>query len=88
MGKIKTSVFIDRELWIEFKKHVASRDRELSEVLEELLREELMMDLEDAVKELIGTLEVGLDFEPIKPKASLSEIVREMRDEREGDLLR
>lgn len=88
MGKVKTSIFVDGDLWREFKKYVSSRDRELSEVLEELIREELMVDLESAVKELAGRIEIKIDFEPIKAKATISELVREMRNERDGSLLR
>ncbi|MEM1642830.1 MAG: hypothetical protein QW369_00915 [Desulfurococcaceae archaeon] len=46
------------------------------------------MDLEDAVKELAGGLEMEVDFKPIKAKATVSELVREMRNERENSILR
>ncbi|MEM1555673.1 MAG: hypothetical protein QXM54_04010, partial [Desulfurococcaceae archaeon] len=70
------------------KEFVSSRDQELSEALESLIREELMMDLENAVKELVNELDMELDFEPVKAKAFVSGLVREMRDERESRLLR
>ncbi|MDH5815643.1 MAG: hypothetical protein QE164_02480 [Candidatus Nezhaarchaeota archaeon] len=88
MKKVKTSIFVSEDLWREFKKHVASRDRELSEALEELIREELMVDLESAVQEVAGRLEVEVDFKPIKAVAPISMLVRGMRDEREGSILR
>ncbi|MEM0050345.1 MAG: hypothetical protein QXW39_07460 [Candidatus Bathyarchaeia archaeon] len=88
MGKIKTSIYVDEDLWKKFKKIASSRDQELSEALEELLREELMVDLEAVLRELIDELDTELDFKPVKAKASVSELVREMRDERESHLLR
>lgn len=88
MGKVKTSVSIDEDLWKEFKRLVSSRDRELSEVLEELIREELLVDLEAVLKELAGELETELDFKPIKSRAPVSVLVREMRNEREDSLPR
>lgn len=85
---VKTSIFIDEDLWREFKRYAINRDKELSEALEELLREELLVDLEDAVKKLAGGLEMEVDFKPIKVKATVSELVREMRNERENSILR
>ena len=88
MGKIKTSIYVDEDLWKEFKKIASLRDQELSEALEGLLREELMVDLEVALRELFDELDTELDFEPVKMKAPVSELVREMRNERESRLLR
>ncbi|MEM0347217.1 MAG: hypothetical protein QW309_00900 [Zestosphaera sp.] len=88
MGKVKTSIYVDEDLWKEFKKIASSRDQELSEALERLLREELMVDLEVAIRELVDELDTELDFKPVKAKAPVSELVREMRDERESSLLR
>uniref|UniRef100_A0A7C4H9M4 CopG family transcriptional regulator n=1 Tax=Staphylothermus marinus TaxID=2280 RepID=A0A7C4H9M4_STAMA len=86
--RIKTSIYVDEDLWKEFKKLVSSRDQELSEALESLIREELMVDLETVVKELVNELDTDLDFKPVKAKAIVSELVREIRDERESRLLR
>ncbi|MEM2008694.1 MAG: hypothetical protein QXK50_05905 [Ignisphaera sp.] len=88
MGKVKTSIYVDEDLWKEFKKIASSRDQELSEALEGLLREELMVDLEAVIRELVNELDTELNFKPVKAKASVSELVREMRNERESCLLR
>ncbi|MEM1832253.1 MAG: hypothetical protein QXJ97_12090 [Desulfurococcaceae archaeon] len=88
MGKIKTSIYVDEDLWKKFKKIASSRDQELSEALEELHGEELMVDLEAVVRELVDKLDTELNFKPVKAKALVSELVREMRDERETRLLR
>ncbi|MEM4592768.1 MAG: hypothetical protein QW196_05155 [Sulfolobales archaeon] len=50
--------------------------------------EELMVDLEAVVRELVNELDMEPDFKPIKAKASVSELVREIRNEREDSLLR
>lgn len=88
MGKVKTSIYVDEDLWKEFKKIASSRDQELSEALEGLLREELMVDLEAVIRELVNELDTELNFKPVKAKAPVSELVREMRNERESCLLR
>jgi len=88
MGKVKTSIYVDEDLWKEFKKIASSRDQELSEALEGLLREELMVDLEAVIRELVNELDTELNFKPVKAKAPVSELVREMRNERESRLLR
>ncbi|MEM4572620.1 MAG: ribbon-helix-helix protein, CopG family, partial [Zestosphaera sp.] len=74
MGKVKTSIYVDEDLWKEFKKIASSRDQELSEALERLLREELMVDLEVAIRELVDELDTELDFKPVKAKAPVSEL--------------
>ncbi|MGC8607951.1 MAG: ribbon-helix-helix protein, CopG family [Vulcanisaeta sp.] len=83
MGKIKTSIYIDEELWREFKKHAAEQGLDASELLEELIKEELMIELNTLIPEETNP---ELDFEPIKPREPVSGLVREMRDERESDL--
>ncbi|MEM4985297.1 MAG: hypothetical protein QW289_05300 [Sulfolobales archaeon] len=88
MGKVKTSIYVDEDLWKEFKKIASLRDQELSEALEGLLREELMVDLEAVIREFVNELDTELNFKPVKAKAPVSELVREMRNERESRLLR
>lgn len=82
-SKVKSSVYIDGEIWRRFKKYAAEQEREASVLLEELMREELMLNLQDALEELTEQEEKELDFEPVKPITGLvSTLVREMRDER------
>ena len=38
MGKMKTSIYIDEELWREFKKHATEQGLNSSELLEELIK--------------------------------------------------
>ncbi|MEM1893532.1 MAG: hypothetical protein QXV95_08080 [Sulfolobales archaeon] len=87
MSKIETCIYINEDLWKEFEKIASSRDQELSGALEGLLREELIVDLEAAVRELVDELDAEQDFKPVKTEAPVSELVREMRNERENRLL-
>lgn len=90
MGKAKTSIYVDRELWEKFKRYARSKGIEVSKLLEEMIREEM---LEDELSDALGRLAAGeleeLDFEPITPRGGLvSTLVRELRDERSNSLSR
>lgn len=81
----KTSIYIDRELWAKFKVYAARQGKEVSRILEEMIREELVEEeLADIVAEEVSKIEdYEIDFEPVEPKgASVSELIRVMRDER------
>ena len=88
VSRVKTSIYIDRELWEKFKRYVRSRGLEVSRFLEELIREGMLEDdLSDALSELIREESAELDFEPVKPRGGLvSGLVRELRDERADSL--
>ncbi|WP_297089949.1 CopG family transcriptional regulator [Thermococcus sp.] len=84
MGKVKTSVYLDEELWREFKELARREKSEVSKLLEEALMNylinEVLKDIDDS--------EVPLWFEPLKVEGESSEkLVREMRDDREERLL-
>ncbi len=84
MGKVKTSVYIDEELWREFKELARREKSEVSKLLEEALMNYLINE----VLKNIDDSEVPLWFEPLKVEGESSEkLVREMRDEREERLL-
>ena len=90
LTKVKASIYIDKDLWEEFKKLAWRRGIEPSKLLEELIREELIKRILD---EFIHELNIGrdyeIDFEPIKPrKDSVSDLVRAIHDERRDRLLR
>ncbi len=83
MGKVKTSVYLDEELWKEFKELAQREKSEVSKLLEEALMNylinEVLRDVDDS--------EVPLWFEPLKVEGESSErLVREMRDDREKRL--
>jgi hypothetical protein len=83
----KTSVYVDGDLWERFKRYAVARGVEVSSLLEELMREELGDYVDEALGALAGSDSYELDFEPVEPKGSVSQFVREMRDERERGLL-
>ena len=85
---MKTSVYADKELWEKFKLKVARRGIEVSQALEELIRDELFEEMFDEVLKGISEVEgYEIDFEPIKPKAGfVSVFVRSLRDERANSL--
>ena len=88
MGKIKTSIYIDAELWWELKKDAAEEKKDLSKLLEEIISEELLLGVEDSLREMIREFEEKIEFEPVVAKGSVSELVRAIRDEREDSILR
>jgi len=83
-GKIKTSIVIDRELWYKFRARLLEEGiEEVSGVLEELVREEL---LEDYVSQSLEEMLDGELPEEVRPVRSLVEtraesIVRALRVE-------
>ena len=88
MAKIKTSIYVDKELWERFKLRAARRGLEVSQALEELIREELFEEMFNVVLKGIGEAEsYEIDFEPVKPRAGpVSVFVRALRDERVDSL--
>jgi len=88
MGKIKTSIYIDAELWWKLKKAAAEEKKDLSKLLEEIISEELLLGVEDSLREMIREFEEKIEFEPVVAKGSVSELVRAIRDEREDSILR
>jgi len=82
--KVKTSIYIEKTLWELFKRHATRRGIEVSKLLEELIKDEIVeYSLDDVLLELAGSKDYELDFEPIEPKKGIvSELVRAMRNER------
>ncbi len=77
--KVKTSIYVDKELWERFRKYVLRRGKEVSNLLEDMIRDET---IEESLESIIDYENYELDFEPIKlKKGSVSELVRVMRDE-------
>ena len=90
MVKVKTSIYVDKELWEKFKRHALRKGMEVSSLLEDMMRNEMIEDLlDDELLNLAGSETYQIDFEPIKPREGLiSELVRVMRDERAGSIPR
>ncbi len=86
--KVKTSIYIDRELWEKFKRYASRKGVEVSRLLEELIRDEIIEDtLEHILLDLAGSENYEIDFEPVKARVgTVSELVRVMRNERSNNL--
>ncbi|ASI98742.1 ribbon-helix-helix protein, CopG family [Thermococcus celer] len=83
MGRVKTSVYIDEELWREFKELAREESREVSRLLEEAIMNYVVGELID-----VDESKVPLWVEPVKLRGEeTSKVLREMRDEREESLL-
>ncbi|MCE4599242.1 MAG: hypothetical protein F7C81_03490 [Desulfurococcales archaeon] len=84
MVKVKTSIYVDKELWEKFKMYALKRGMEVSRLLEDMMRDEMIEDaLDNILLDLAGSEDYEIDFEPVKPREGLvSELVRVMRDER------
>jgi ferredoxin-fold anticodon binding domain-containing protein len=84
-GKIKTTIVIDKDLWSKFKAKLLDEGvDEVSSVIEEMIREELVVDkVVDSLNELIGG-ELIQVVEPVKPLAETAaeKVVRELRESR------
>jgi len=82
--KVKTSIYVDRELWEKFKKYAMKRGIEVSNFLENVIRDEIIDEtLESTSLEIAGFEDYEIDFQPIEPKKRIvSELIRAMRDER------
>ena len=83
MGRVKTSIYVDEELWKEFKELAIREGSEVSKLLEEAMRNYIVRELIN-----VDDSDIPIWFEPVKVKGKpASELVREMRDEREKSLL-
>jgi len=79
----KSSVYVDVGLWRRFRKRAMEKGVELSTMLEDVIHEELLDYLSEALDELAGSHVYDLDFKPVKPReGAVSELVRVMRSER------
>jgi len=88
VGKVKTSIYVDAELWERFKRYVGARGLDISGFLEETIEEALMEgELAKALYEIEGSEDYAIDFNPIEPKEGLvSELIGVMRNERTNSI--
>ena len=85
---MKTSVYVDRDLWSSFKEYASKSGFEVSRMLEELIKDALIeKELDKAVAEIRDSYEI--DFDPVEARGEpVSHLVRVMRDERANSLFR
>jgi len=85
MGKkVKTTIVVDRDLWNKFKAKLLEEGvNDVSSVIEELIKEELMLSIDNALSKLIENKLIQI-IEPVKPstKTSAEEVIRELRESR------
>ncbi|MCG3109021.1 hypothetical protein L3N51_01311 [Metallosphaera sp. J1] len=87
MTKVKTSIYVDRELWDRFRRYALKRGKEVSQILEESINESIID--EDLFSEMVDYTDYEIDFEPVKPRQGIvSDLVRVMRDGRSGNISR
>ncbi|MEM1514643.1 MAG: hypothetical protein QXH24_01095 [Candidatus Bathyarchaeia archaeon] len=87
MGKIKSSIYIDEGLWRKLKRRIVEMNLEIGSVVEELIKDNLMIGIEEELVEIGGDpSDIEIDFEPIK--RLVSALIRDLRDERENSLFR
>lgn len=88
MVKVKTSIYIEKEIWEKYKSNVMKRGLEISKSLEELMEEEVPEDiLGEVLKNLGERGEYEIYFEPVRPREGLvSTYVRAMRDKRTNSI--
>ena len=90
MVRVKVSIYVDKDVWERFRRYALRRGIKVSELLEDLMRDELIENLlDDALLSLTGSEPYEADFKPAEPRDGLvSELVRVMRDERVGSVSR
>jgi hypothetical protein len=84
-GKVKTTIVIDKELWIKFKARILEEGvGKVSRVIEKIIREEMLEDYIIASIQELMSREPPLEVKPIKPivETEAGKVVREMRDMR------
>ena len=82
--KVKTSISIDKEIWMELKNIALQRGKDISFILRDAIENELYLNLDKSLMKYSKYGKSELDFEPIKPKGKVSDLVRSMRDDRES----
>ncbi len=82
--KVKTSISIDKELWMELKNLALQRGNDISSILKDAIENELCLNLDKSLLKYSKYNKYDLDFEPIKPNCKVSDLVRGMRNDREN----
>jgi hypothetical protein len=88
LAKIKTSIYIDKDLWEKLKSVALKNGLEVSQMLEEIIKNEIIEDFLEQILERTENFEsYEIDFEPLEPeKGFVSEFIRVMRNERSNNI--
>jgi hypothetical protein len=82
--KVKTSISIDKQIWMELKSLALQQGKDISFILKDAIENELYLNLDKSLMKYSKYGKSDLDFEPIKPRSEVSDIIRSMRDDRES----
>ena len=82
--KVKTSISIDKQIWMELKNLALQRGKDISFILNDAIENELYLNLDKSLMKYSKYGKSDLDFEPIKPKSKVSDLIRSIRDDRES----
>lgn len=85
MTKIRVIIHIDKKLWEKLEELATIKGVKVDRLIEETIHEALLNEyVERALLELADSSIYKTGFEPVKPRSdlSISELVRDMRDER------
>ncbi len=89
MVKVKTSIYLDQDLWRRFKEYALKKGISVSRLIEEIIADEMIeVYLDKVLLELTGSDNYEIDFEPIEPKRGyrVGNLVRSMRGERANSI--
>ena len=83
---MKKSISIGKQIWMELKNLALEWGKDISSILKDAIENELNSNLDKSLMKysIHGTFD--LDFEPIKPKSKISDLIRSMRDDRESHI--
>jgi len=86
--KVKTSIYVDKELWEKFKLQASKRGTEITRMLEDMIRDEMVDSfLNQMIADTGESEDYKIEFEPVEPEKGLvSELVRDMRDGRDNSV--
>jgi len=86
--KVKTSIYVDKELWEKFKLQASKRGTEIARMLEDMIRDEMVDSfLNQMIADTGESEDYKIESEPVEPEKGLvSELVRDMRDERDNSV--
>jgi hypothetical protein len=88
--KVKTSIYVDKDLGNSFKEYASKSGLEVSKMLEELIRDAIIEGELEKAKAFAGIKNsYEIDFCPIEIEGKpISRLVRVMRDDRANSLSR
>ena len=69
---------------MELKNLAIQRGMDISSILKDIIENELYLDLDKSLMKYSKHGDSNLDFDPIKPKSKVSDLVRSLRDDRES----